>query len=375
MTSTICIICANQLKTENASRNRILSFASAFIQRGHQVQLISMDDDSYQLLEHPNFSHHKIPYINTKIPSFIKRAILEMKIASNAIKKANQLNCDTNLITIPSMFLLHLSSTLKSGSTKILDIRDLSWEYLSDESFVYRLAKSIFRQSAIINIKNFNIISVTNDHEFDYVHKIVPEKKIVKVPNGVSEDLFNQLSSISNNVDSTKFTVTYIGNVGLAQDLSTLVEVSKLLPNVTFNIVGDGTDLDRVKDGIDPLQQNLHFLGRKQFFEIMEIYQLSSVLYAQLTPDFSGAMPSKLYEYLATGKYVLYGGKDVAIQTLNKFENVSTIEPCNVEALKNEILDIISKQKYNHLSVDNRLKIKHEYLRDTTVSKLVDMIA
>lgn len=374
MSLTVCIISANQLKTENASRNRILSFVSDFIQRGHQVQLISMDDDSYQLLEHPNFSHHKIPYINTKISSFIKRALLEMKIASNAIHKANELQCDVNLITIPSMFLLHLSSSLNVKSTKVLDIRDLSWEYLSDKSLVQRIAKLIFRQSALINIKKFNIVSVTNDHEFDYVKKIIPEHKLVKVPNGVSLDLFNQLSQISCQKQGAPFTVTYVGNIGLAQDLSTFVETSKLLPNVTFNIVGDGTDLERVKSFIDPQQNNLHLLGRKQFTEILEIYQSSSVLYAQLTPDFSGAMPSKLYEYLATGKYVVYGGQNVAIQTLKNFEHFSAIDPCNVEALKNEILAIIEKNKFNSLSDSNRAKIKVEYLRDTTVSKLMNML-
>lgn len=374
MPSSLCIISANQLKTENASKNRILSFINGFIDKGYNVQLISMDDDSYTLFEHEKFSHHKIPYINTKISSFFKRAILEMKIASNAINKANELNCDINLITIPSMFLLHLSSSLKSGNTKILDIRDLSWEYLSDSSFVYRMAKTIFRQSAQINIKKFNIISVTNDHEFKYIKNIVSDHNVIKVPNGVSEDLFNQLSSIQNKAEYEKFVVTYVGNIGLAQDLSTLVEVSKLLPNVKFNIVGDGTDLDRVKDLIDGSQKNLYLLGRKQFSEILEIYEATNVLYAQLTPDFSGAMPSKLYEYLTTGKYVLYGGMGVAEKTLENFQNVSLVPPCNIQALKEEIQHIQESGKYRQLCLENREKIKAEYLRDVTVENLIAMI-
>ncbi len=372
--NNICIISANQLRTENASRNRILSFINGLIDKGYNVQLISMDDDSYTLFEHEKFSHHKIPFINTKISSFFKRAILEMKVASNAIKKANELNCEINLITILSMFLLHLSSSLKSGNIKILDIRDLSWEYLSDSSFIYRVAKAFFTQSALSNIKKFNIISVTNDHEFKYIEKIVPNQSIVKVPNGVSEDLFHQLSSIQNKVLDNEFVITYVGNIGLAQDLSTFIEVSKLLPNVKFNIVGDGTDLDRIKQYIDSSQKNLYLLGRKNFSEILEIYETSNVLYAQLTPDFSGAMPSKLYEYLTTGKYVLYGGMGVAERTLENFQNVSLISPCNIQALKNEIQQIQESGKYQQLCVENREKIKAEYLRDVTVANLIAMI-
>lgn len=66
-----------------------------------------------------------------------------MKIALNAIKKANQIDCELSLVTIPSMFLLHLSFLFKGDRRKILDIRDLSWEYLSDKSFIQRIAKQI----------------------------------------------------------------------------------------------------------------------------------------------------------------------------------------------------------------------------------------
>lgn len=372
--SNICIISANSLENENASRNRVLSFVNSFIAAGHQVKLISMDNEAFNLLENENFTHFKIPFIDTKIPSFIKRAFLEMKIASLALNKANELNCDINLITIPSMFLLHLSFLLKTGKTKILDIRDLSWEYLDEKSLVNRTAKKIFTQSALLNLKRFDIVSVTNDHEFDYVSKNKSDSQsIIKVPNGVSLSIFEKLENIKCNT-TNKFTITYVGNVGLAQDLETLVEVSKLLPDFIFNIVGAGTDFERIHTLANPNQQNLNFLGRRQFNELLEIYTQSDVLYAQLTPEFATAMPSKLYEYLSTGKYVLYGGVGVAGKTLENFQNVSLIPPCNILALKDEIQQIQESGKYQQLCVENREKIKAEYLRDVTVEKLISMI-
>ncbi len=372
--SSICIISANSLENENASRNRVLSFVNSFLAAGHQVKLISMDDEKFQLLEHENFLHFKIPFVDTKISSFIKRALMEMKIASLALEKANEFNCDVNLITIPSMFLLHLSFLLKSGKTKILDIRDLSWEYLDTKSLINRIAKRVFTQSALVNLKKFDLISVTNDHEFDYISKHVCNKElIVKVPNGVSLSVFEKLSHVQQN-HSNQFTVTYIGNVGLAQDLSTLIEASKLLPHIQFNIVGTGTDFERINTLVDSNQQNLNFWGRRQFNELLEIYNQSDVLYAQLTPEFSTAMPSKLYEYLSTGKYVLYGGLGVAGKTLENFQNVSLITPCNIEVLKNEIQHLQENGKYQQLSLENREKIKSEYLRDVTVERLISMI-
>ncbi len=371
--SKICIISANSLESENASRNRILSLVNAALKQGHEVKLISMDHDNYHLLEDANFNHYKIPFIDTKIPSFVKRAFLEMKIASLALKKAKEMNCDINLITIPSMFLLHMSAILPAHKVNVLDVRDLSWEYLDTKSLINRVAKTIFTKSALFNLKRFKIISVTNDHEFEYISKYVSDyQNMIKVPNGVSLSIFEQLSSVTVNSSNIK-TVTYIGNVGLAQDLSTLVEVSKLLPHIQFNIVGGGTDFDRVHALAGNTALNLKFLGRKSFDELIEVYNCSDILYAQLTSDFVTAMPSKLYEYLSTGKYIIYGGQGVASATLSKFENVSLIQPCNIETLKLEVEKIF--EDFNPvLSVSNREKIRAQYIRDTTVQQLISIL-
>lgn len=369
--SKLCIISTNSLESENASRNRILSLINASLEAGHEVNLISMDNAAYTLIEHVHFSHVKIPFIDTKIPSFIKRAFLEFKIASLALNKAKGLNCHINLITIPSMFLLHMSALLPSNKVNVLDIRDLSWKYLDDKSIINRVAKIIFTQSALFNLKRFSIVSVTNDHEFDYISSYISKlQQLVKVPNGVALNIFEQLSKITENL-SDEITVTYIGNVGLAQDLSTFIEVSKLLPQIRFNIVGSGTDFDRIFALSANSTGNLHFLGRKNFDELIEIYNNTDILYAQLTPDFSSAMPSKLYEYLSTGKYIIYGGFGVANNTLQKFENVSLIPPSNVDILKQEIEEIVSNKKYKKLSLLNRQLIEEKYIRDLTVKNLL----
>ena len=254
----------------------------------------------------------------------------------------------------------------------VLDIRDLSWEYLDTKSLINRVAKTIFTKSALFNLKRFKIISVTNDHEFEYISKYVSDyQNIIKVPNGVSLSIFEQLSSVIKNQSNNK-TVTYIGNVGLAQDLSTLVEVSKQLPNVQFNIIGGGTDFERIYALVDHTASNLNFLGRKNFNELIEIYNSSDILYAQLTPDFATAMPSKLYKYLSTGKYIIYGGQGVASATLSKFENVSLIQPCSVEILKQEIEKVLSEFN-SSLSASNREKIQAQYIRDVTVKYLISL--
>lgn len=369
----ICIVTANQLENENPARNRILSLVNGFLKKEYTVHLISMDHDDYQICSDHNFIHHKIPFINVKISSFFKRAYLEMKIALNAIKKANQIDCELSLVTIPSMFLLHLSFLFKGDRRKILDIRDLSWEYLSDKSFIQRIAKQIFRISAYRNLRNFNFIDVTNEQELEYVKSIVPNIPLFKMSNGVSERIYNQLSSLPKS-RKEEVIVTYIGNIGLAQDLSTLIKASEMLTEIQFNIVGHGTDFHRISGLVNKDQCNIKFWGQVDFETLKSVYIETDILYAQLTPEFSGAMPSKLYEYLSTGKYIIYGGDNVAVNILNNFDNISIIEAQNVQKLVSTLKDIKDKELYKISSLSNQKKIYNEFVRERSVEAFINYL-
>ena len=93
----------------------------------------------------------------------------------------------------------------------------------------------------------------------------IPKEKIVYIPNGVNPDFFHDtiskmpedLSEIISGLKSKgKVLVGYTGNHGMADSLSTLIEVAKLfqdkeLVNIHFLLVGDGPDkktlLDKAK--------------------------------------------------------------------------------------------------------------------------------
>ncbi|MDV2948705.1 hypothetical protein RZ540_19615, partial [Acinetobacter baumannii] len=111
---------------------------------------------------------------------------------------------------------------------------------------------------------------------------------------GVSERIYNQLSSLPKS-RKEEVIVTYIGNIGLAQDLSTLIKASEMLTEIQFNIVGHGTDFHRISGLVNKDQCNIKFWGQVDFETLKSVYIETDILYAQLTPEFSGAMPSKLY--------------------------------------------------------------------------------
>ncbi|MGB5886580.1 MAG: glycosyltransferase [Acinetobacter venetianus] len=370
----ICVISANQLEVEDPARNRVLSIVEEFLQQDYKVHLISMDTDHYCLNLGDNFKHYKIPVIHTKIPSFFKRALLEIRIARNALFVANSIDVPVKLITIPSMFLLHLAFMLKIDKLAILDVRDLSWEYLSEKSIAYKVAKLLFRFAASVNFSKFGVVSVTNDKEYQYLSDANYKGKVIKVPNGISNDKFLALKNNMNNENADTISITYVGNIGIAQDLSNLIQVSKQFPEVRFNIAGSGTDFDRINKMLDQNQNNIHFLGRLNFSEILELYQNTDILYAQLVEDFSTAMPSKLYEYLSTGKYIIYAGGGVAKDILAEFDNVVVISPSDNSALAQAINNVIQQKDLKVISFKNQNLILRDFIRDFTVKRIVDEV-
>lgn len=370
----ICIISANQLEIEDPARNRVLSIVEAFLEKNYIVHLISMDTEHYCLNLGENFKHYKTPIIHTKISSFFKRAFLEFRIARNALIMANSIDVPIKLITIPSMFLLHLASILKINRLAVLDVRDLSWEYLSENKLVYKIAKNIFRLIAKNNFSRFRVASVTNDKEYEYLLSANYSGHILKVPNGISYDKYLKIRNGIDIENKGPISITYIGNIGIAQDLSNLIQVSKKYPKIKFNIVGMGTDFERISQLLDKNQNNLHFYGRLDFPEIINVYKKTDILYAQLTENFSTAMPSKLYEYLSTGKYIIYAGLGVAKDVLEKFERVEVIPPSDNILLGQAIDHAINQADLRELSAINRNIIKENFIRDFTVNRIVDEV-
>ena len=118
--------------------------------------------------------------------------------------------------------------------------------------------------------------------------------------------------------------------------------------------------------------KNVIVHGRKNWDNVLEIYEYTDILYAQLTEEYFSAIPSKLYEYLASGKCIIYGGYGEAINKLSYFDNVFLIKPQEVNMLVSCINKIIEKKSHKKLSLFNREIIQESYIREKEVRKFFD---
>jgi glycosyltransferase involved in cell wall biosynthesis len=369
----IQFITSYPLHNEPVIKNRLVPYVKVASQNEYEVQVISPDDKPFHM-DIDGFKH-VISVDSTKKPrGFASRMWFEIKQARRLIKCAKQYEADIRIITVPSMFLL-FNAYLFRKTPFITDLRDLTWEYIPETNFVNRLAKKVFRFLACKNIKLSSFINVTNNTEAEYLrNKFKVNQPIVLVPNGVTQEQFCQLSKIPVKQSGTP-SVAYIGNIGLAQNLRNLVDVAQHMPDVDFYIVGAGTDFDAVKQYAEQKNSpNLVITGRLPWKEVTKIYEKSDILYAQVSPDFATAMPSKLYEYLSTGKYIVYGGQEQAKSILSNFENNIVIEPCNSKLLESTIRGLITNKVYKNCSSDNKNKIEQTFIREKAVAKVFEYL-
>ena len=141
----------------------------------------------------------------------------------------------------------------------VLEVRDLWPESLQavgaagERSLMVRLLKTI---AGLLYRKADHIVVVTYSFKTHLEEKWgVPAEKISVVRNGVDHTLFHPKEPDENIVRefalNEKFVVSYIGTVGNAHGIDTLVSVAKMLaisdPDVLLLVIGDGAEKESVR--------------------------------------------------------------------------------------------------------------------------------
>lgn len=372
----LVVVTSYPIHSEPVVRNRLTSYFEELSSAGWQITLVTPDSGPEGRTEEAlPTGLNDVKYIEPlhyDRSRFWSRGLNEIRLATRLLNLAYQIKADAYLVTIPSVFLLLFLKKKKSW-INIVDVRDLVWEYLPDKPVWKKSIKKCLKTYALQSLRKSDILAISNPGEFEYLKKRVPGRSHVLVSNGIGRDQFDTLSRLTKQPGSNRvLRVTYIGNVGLAQNLKTLVHAVAGNSELEVNIIGYGTDYPNVKSEINKIGATNVFLhGRVPWNEVILWYEHSDVLYAQLSKDYETAMPSKLYEYLSTGLPVVYGGLGTASEILNDFENVELVRPDSPEELRAVLLKKAQEPKLKH-SEKNIEMIRDYFIREDQVKRLIN---
>jgi colanic acid biosynthesis glycosyl transferase WcaI len=243
---------------------------------------------------------------------------------------------------------------------------------------VDRFARWVYRRTSMIRV----ISPGMREH---LIEKGVPADRLRVIPNWIDTETYRPVPADNALAEELglagRFNVMFAGNIGFAQNLETVIEAAELLrdmPDVQFVLVGDGADLQHLKELAEQKNvANVKFLGRYPSESMSQLYALADVLLVHLRdePLFRITVPHKIYAYMASGKPILAAMTgDAANEVLHANAGLacpSGDPPALADTVRR--LRNLSLEERNDLGDNGHHAACTRYQRDRIVEQIEDM--
>lgn len=246
----------------------------------------------------------------------------------------------------------------KQKAKLYLDIRDIFTDTLQSIFAKSKLRYIIplfglIEKYTINSANHINLVSKGFENHFKNINNKIGYSFY---SNGI-DDLFLEYE-FSKNTPSDKTIITYAGNIGEGQGLEKIVPdiAKKLGKEYEIHVVGDGGRKKALVSKLGGLT-NVKLFDPVNRDKLLEIYKNSDILFLHLNDyeAFKKVLPSKVFEYAATNKFIIAGVGGYAKEFME--ENISdaiVFEPCNVEDFFRQFK---SANITGHISRDKFIKI------------------
>jgi glycosyltransferase involved in cell wall biosynthesis len=272
----------------------------------------------------------------------------------------------------------------------VFEVRDLWPESLaavgagSKESLVYR---ALARVAGFLYRNSDHIVVVTPAFKEYLVQnwRVAPEK-ISVVQNGVETELFGPRTDSNLRAElgvDGKFVVSYIGTMGNAHGLQTLVEAAAQLqnsaPRVVFLLVGEGAE----KEELISLARsrglaNLRFVDQQSREKIPAYICASDACVVLLKKNeiFRTVIPSKMLEFMSCARPVILGVEGQAREILEEAQAGICIEPGNPSELAQAVSRLAEDDQLREtLGRNGRRHILQHFSRRQTAMAYLEVLS
>ena len=269
-----------------------------------------------------------------QIKSFIAFYVGVMKIVKNE-------QYDVIYATSSRLFTALLGARIAKKKMKplYLDIRDIFVDTIKDVLspklvFLIKPFLSIIEKYTFTSAHHINLVSKGFERYFKSKY---PDVSYSWYTNGIDKEFLNlPKEQKCFKVTIEKNTILYAGNIGEGQGLHTIIpQLSTLVDeSYIFTVIGDGGRKSQLIEKVNSCS-NVKLLPPVNRTELINQYLNSDVLFLHLNDydAFEKVLPSKIFEYAATGKPILAGVSGYAAKFISsEVPNAEVFHPGDAES-------------------------------------------
>ena len=254
----------------------------------------------------------------------------------------------------------------KSKSRYHLDVRDIFTDTIFDvikKKFLIKMILPFLKFIEAWTFKSADEINVVSKGFINYVAKISPHAILTTFTNGIDEEFLNR--NFLNKVETQKTCITYAGNFGESQGLQYIIPEAAIKTEkyVEYKLIGDGGKKYELISALKNVgAKNVELYDPVNRSSLLNIYTNSDILFFCLNDKeaFLKVLPSKLFEYAATGKPILAGVAGYASDFIQKnIKGCETFHPGSTSDMINKLNILMAGPKHF-----DRTEFKEKFSRE-----------
>ena len=307
------------------------------------------------------------------------QAVAFLHYAKAALRLTRRKNYDLVFATSSRLMTGTLGAVIsrKCGSRLHLDIRDIFTDTIVDvvrQKVLIKIILPILKFVEGWTYRSADEINVVSKGFMDDVLEISPQSTVTTFTNGIDNEFLDR--DFSHKIARKKTLITYAGNFGESQGLQYIIPIvaAEIQEFAQFQLIGDGGKKCELIAAIEDVGvNNIAVHDPVSRDSLLGFYADTDILFFCLNDRdaFLKVLPSKLFEYAATGKPILAGVAGHAADFIK--ENVPGCEifpPGNVDAMIDKLGVLMAGPKhYERASFKEKFSRK-KIMRDYAVQLL-----
>jgi glycosyltransferase involved in cell wall biosynthesis len=388
----------------NAPAVRTFEHCREWVKAGHEVHVITCVPSHpagvafegyrsgwYRRETHEGIVVHRVWTWLAANEGILKRTANFLSFVPSAVWRAMRLGSFDVVVGTSPQFFCAVAAWIAASAKKtpwVFELRDL-WP----ESIAAVGAKRRYMPMALLERLELHlyaraaaVVCLSQSFMRNLTARGIAPSKLSYVPNGIETSFWSAGSRARGRaalgIDERSFVVSYVGTVGMAHDLGTVLAAARRLkherPDVRFLIVGDGAERQMltaraVAEDLD----NVTFTGLVQRERVPDYLAASDVSLVTLKRSdlFKTVLPSKMFEAMAAARPVVLAVEGEARQVLDRAAAGLAVAPGEPDALVDAVIRLAGDPALcRTMGLAGRRFVDREFSRGVWADRYLDVL-